>query len=109
MSESEENVTSGKGVEQKAEIRRRIYAKERLPAISTEMKELVKERSDLVEKRKENLPADQRKQVKYRLNFVLARIDAIKQERASLLEGRKTARAKLPNAAAETGRKPKEK
>src|SRR5207248_2734842 len=64
--------------------RRKIYIKERLPAVVAEMKSLSDERKELLTKRKEAQP-DERRQINRRWNFIVERLDVLRSERASLM------------------------
>lgn len=67
--------------------RRKIYIKERLPAVVAEMKSLADERKELLAKRKDAQP-DERKQINRRWNFVAERLNVLRSERASLMSER---------------------
>jgi hypothetical protein len=67
--------------------RRKIYIRERIPAVAAEMKALSGERKELLEKRK-HAQDDQRQAINRRWNFVAARLDALREERAALIEER---------------------
>ena len=87
MPADEKNRVSGIEKSAGGRMRRKIYIKERIPALVTEMKALSDERRELLEKRK-HAQDDQRKEINRRWNFVLARLDALRGERAALLEER---------------------
>lgn len=73
--------------------RRRIYIKERLPTILAEMKSIADEKKKLMATRKE-AQAEKRKQVNWRLNFLVERLAVLRDERAALIEeSRRYARA----------------
>jgi hypothetical protein len=59
--------------------RRKIYIKERLPAVAAEMKTLTEER-----KRKEAQP-DERKESNRRWHFIVERLEVLRSERAALM------------------------
>jgi hypothetical protein len=68
-------------------IRRKIYIKERLPAVAEEMKSLGEERKELLVKRKEAEPEERRK-INRRWNFLAERLEALRSERAALIDER---------------------
>lgn len=67
--------------------RRKIYIRERLPALLIEMKSLADERKELIEKRKQAQPED-RKVMNRRQNFLAERLSVLRAERAALIEER---------------------
>jgi hypothetical protein len=64
--------------------RRKIYIKERLPAVAAEMKTLTEERKELLAKRKEAQP-DERKESNRRWHFIVERLEVLRSERAALM------------------------
>jgi hypothetical protein len=81
------NKLPGMGKPAGGRTRRKIYIRERIPAVAAEMKALSEERKELLEKRK-HAQDDQRKDINRRWNFVVARLDALREERAALMEER---------------------
>ena len=82
---TDETGTSGANAETRASsMRRKIYIKERLPAVAAEMKSLSDERKELLVKRKEAQP-DERKLINRRWNFLVERLEALRTERAALI------------------------
>lgn len=67
--------------------RRKIYIKERLPAVATEMKSLGDERKELTAKRERAQP-EERKQLNRRWNYLVERLKVLREERAALMEER---------------------
>jgi len=65
--------------------RRRIYIKERLPAILTEMKSVSDEKKECMTKHKQ-AQAEERKLLNRRLNFLAERLNVLREERATLIE-----------------------
>lgn len=68
-------------------VRRKIYIRERLPAVLIEMKSVADERKELIEKRKLAQPED-RKEMNRRQNFLAERLSVLRAERAALIEER---------------------
>lgn len=64
--------------------RRKIYIKERLPAILAEVKSLNDERKELAAKR-QNADPEARKQLNRRWNFLVERLAVLRDERAALI------------------------
>jgi hypothetical protein len=64
--------------------RRKIYVRERLPAVAAEMKSLTDERKDLLARRKE-AEGDERREINRRWNFIVERMEALRSERAALM------------------------
>jgi hypothetical protein len=65
--------------------RRRIYIKERLPAVLAEMKSLTDEKKEFTATRNQGRP-EERRQVNRRLNFLVERLAVLREERAALIE-----------------------
>lgn len=67
--------------------RRKIYIKERVPAILAEVKSLTDERKELAAKR-QNATPEERKQLNRRWNFLVERLAVLRDERAALIDER---------------------
>ena len=84
MSESD---TAGRSNPQNPAVnvaRRKIYVRERLPAVAAEMKSLTDERKDLLARRKQ-ADGDERREINRRWNFIVERLEALRSERAALM------------------------
>ena len=75
------------GESRSAGMRRKIYIKERLPAVLSEMKSLADEKKELGERRKLAKPED-RRQINHRWSFVVERMAVLRAERAALIDER---------------------
>ena len=85
--DDERNKVPGMEASAGGRARRKIYVRQRIPAVVAEMKALSEERKELLERRK-NTQDNQRKEINRRWNFVIARLDALREERAALMEER---------------------
>ena len=81
-------------------VRRKIYIKERVPAILAEVKSLTDERKELAAKR-QNAKPEERKELNRRWNFLVERLAALRDERAALIDERDGLPSQVASAKAE--------